>query len=380
MPEGNPTGAQATPDMVDALTQTEEVVMTKDGTRPLTPEEQAGNSSAASATGAPTETAAPGTEAAPAPAPTSTPAPVVPTPAPNTLATEHPSTARVIDAAGQPVPTAPAAPTAASTVAAPAPTETATPAPVATPGLDQLGTFVQETNDKAAATIEDARRVAQGQADRQTALVNKQLEAANLATQEVRTKMHELSVRDLSPEDRAKAVTAFEQQDERQELDRIREELTVTHRGVFVDSLVLEYSSYGITRESIESASDVPEAMELYCEQQKSAFLQAKLDEPASAPVTQVAAVVAPSQVVSTPAATPTPTPVAAVPAQPVPVAAANAPGAAAAAVPAGAESPSDIGATGAATEAWKPSEEAGSEAMKSNIQHMGWEKVQIPG
>ncbi len=378
---GTPTGAQATPGMVDALTQTEEVMMTKDGTRPLTPDEQAGNSPAASTEGAPTETPAPGTEAAPASAPAPTSAPAA-TPAPNTMPTENPSQAPVIDAAGTPVPVTPAK-TAAPTVAAPAPTVTATPAPVAeTTGLDQLAAFVKETQDKADTSIEDARRVAQGQADRQTAIVNKQLEDAKEATLQVRTKMHELEVRDLNPEERARAVTAFEQVDERQELDRIREELKVTHRGVFLDSLVLEYSSYDLTREAIEASGDHPDAMELWCEQQKSAFLQAKLDSPEVAPVTQVpaspaASVVAPAVTVTAPATTPTPTPVAATPA---PVAAANAPGVEAAVVPAGAVAPSDVGAAGTATEAWKPTEESGSKAMKDNIQHMGWEKVQIPG
>lgn len=375
--EGTPTGAQATPDMVAKLAQTEEVMMTKDGTRPLTPEEQAGNSPVASIEGAQTETAAPGTEVAPAPASTPTPAPT----APNTLATDNPSQAPVLGTAGTPVPVVTAA--TAPTVASSAQTVTATPPPVVeTPGLDQLAAFVKETQDKATASIEEARRVAQGQTDRQTSLVNKQLEAAKEATLQVRTKMHDLEVRDLNPEDRAKAVTAFEQQDERAELDRIRDELTVTHRGVFIDSLVLEYSALGITRESIESAGETPEAMELWCEQQKSSILQAKLDAPESAPLTQVpttpvATVVAPSQVVA--AVTPTPSPAAAAPDQPVPTAAANAPGAAAAAVPAGATAPSDIGSTGAAAEAWKPTEESGSDAMKQNIQHMGWERVQIP-
>ncbi len=371
--EGNPTGAQATPAMAAALAQTEEVVMTKDGPRPLTPEEQAGNSPAASTEGAPAETAAPATEGAPASAPAATPAPAATAAAPNTLATASPSTARVIDAAGTPVAATPA-PAAAPTVAAPAQTVAATPAPAAdNAGLEQLAAFVTETNAKAAATVEDARRLAQSQADRQATVVAKQLEAASTATTELRTKMHELEVRDLNPEDRAKAIMAFEQRDEREELDRIRTELTVTHRGVFTDSLVLEYSPYGISREDIETASDVPEAMELYCEQRKSAFLQEKLDNPEVAPTT----VVAPTATVVAPAAAPvaTPTPVAAAPAQPVPVAAANAPGA----VPAGAEAPSDVGSTGAAAEAWKPNEDSGQGAMKENIQHMGWEKVQLP-
>lgn len=374
---GTPTGAEATPGMVDALAQTEEVVMTKEGPRPLTPEEQASNSPAASTEGAPTETPTLGTEGAPAPIP-------APSPAPNTIASVNPSQAPVIDAAGTPVPVS-TTPTVAPTIVAPAETVVTAPTSVAeTAGLDQLASFVKETNDKAAVVIEEARRVAQGQADRQTALVNKQLEAAKESTNQLRTKMHELEVRDLTPEDRAKAVTAFEQRDEREELDRIREELTVTHRGVFVDSLVLEYSPYGITRETIEASSDVPEAMELYCEQQKSSFLQAKLDSPQSAPVTQVAptpaaTVVTPAAVVSVPAATSTTTPVAAAPAQPVQATAANAPGAAAAAVPAGAGAPSDVGASGAAAEAWKPSEESGAAAMKDNIQHTPWEMLRLP-
>jgi hypothetical protein len=241
-------------------------------------------------------------------------------------------------------------------------------------GLGQLAAFVKETNDKAAASIEDARRLAQSTADRQATVVTKQLEASKEATTNLRTQLHDLEVRELSPEDRAKAITAFEQQDERAELDRLRAELTVTHRGVFTDSLVLEYSPFGISREDIEASSDVPEAMELYCEQRKSAFLQDKLDNPEVAPVTQVLAT--PAATVVPPAAPVTATPAAAAPAQPAPVAAANAPGA----VPAGAESPSDVGSGGAATEAWKPSEESGSKAMKDNIQHMGWERIQLPG
>ena len=378
MPEaGTPTGAQATPGMVDALTQTEEVVMTKDGPRPLTPEEQAGNSPAASTEGAPTETASPGTEVTPTPvAPAATPAPA----APNTIASAQPSQARVIDAPGQPV-SAASAPTAAP-AATPAPAVVATPAPVVeTAPLDQLATFVKETNDKAAVTIEEARRVAQGNADRQKAIVDKQLEVAKEATDQVRTEMHELKVRDLNPEERARAVTAFEQQDERAELDRLREQLTITHRSVFLDSLVLEYSPYEITREAIEAASEQPEGMELWCEQQKSAFLQAKLDAPEAAPVTQVpavapaAVVAAPAATVAAPAATPTPTPAAAAPAQPAPTAVANAPGA----VPAGAVAPSDVGTSGAAAEPWKPSEESGSAAMKDNIQHTPWETLKLP-
>ncbi len=389
MPDsGAPTGASATTDMVAALAQTEEAVMTKEGIRALTPEEQAGNSPAASVQGAPAETPVPGTETAPAPvtAPAApapaAPAPAAtPAPAPNTLATNHPSAAPVIDASGKAIPAAPAAP-AAPAPAAPAP---AAPAPVVdTAPLDTLAAFVKETNLKAETAIEDARRIAQGNADKQTVVLNKKLEEASAATLEVRTRMHALEVRDLSPEDRAKAVTAFEQVDERAELDRIRAELAVTHTGIYVDSLVLEYSAYDLTRDAIEASGNSPEEMELWCEQQKSAFLQAKIDAPAAAPTTQVTA--APAAALVAPAAPVVPVPTAAVaapvapaPAAPAPAAPANAPGVTPAEVPAGASAPSDIGATGTSVEPWKPSEEPGMEAMKANIRNMGWEEVQLP-
>lgn len=383
MPEA-PTGAQATTEMVAALTQSEEAVMTREGIRALTPEEQAANSPEASVQGAPTDTPVQGTETAPAPvaAPAApapaAPAPVAtPAPAPNTLATNHPSAAPVIDASGKAIPTATAAPASPAPVA----TATAAPAPVASPaGLDTLAAFVKETTEKAEAAIEDARRIAQGNADKQTVALNKQLETASAATLEVRTRMHELETRDLSPEEKAKAITAFEQVDERAELDRIRAELAVTHTGIYVDSLVLEYSPYDLTRDAIEASGDTPEAMELWCEQQKSAFLQAKIDAPAVAPITQVTAAPAAALVAPpAPVAVPTPTTAAAAPAAPAPAAPANAPGVTPAEVPAGASAPSDIGATGASTEPYTPSEEPGARAMKENIRNMAWEPVQLP-
>lgn len=379
----DPTGSQANPAMVAALSQTEEAVMTKDGIRALTPEEQAGNSPAASVEGAPADTPAPGPETAPvAPAP----APAAPV-APNTLATATPSQARVIDAAGTAIPTGPPAAPAAPSVAAAAPAAPATPAE--DEGVVKLAAFVAETETKADAAVEEARRIAQGVTDRQTAAINKQLATATAATAEVKAKMHALEVRDLSPEEKAKAITAFEQADERQELDAIRAELVTTHSALIMDSLTMEFGAFGVTREAIEASGDTPEAMELYCEQQKSEFLQAKLDAPAAAPTVVVgpaptATVVAtPGPVApasAAPAAAPVPVPVAAqVPAVPAAPAAANAPGVPPVAVPAGAEAPSDIGSTGAAVEAWKPNEEAGAAAMQENIKHTPWEAIQLP-
>jgi hypothetical protein len=250
--------------------------------------------------------------------------------------------------AAQPAPAAEPAPTAAAPEAKPA------------EGLEVLGTFLKDQQTK---TLEEARRSVQSQHDRQTALVNRQLEEATGRHETLKAEIRELQTQGLSDEDKAKVKLGWDNADERTGLEKFRGELDEANRAFNVDSLLFEYKDVDISRESLE-AIKTPEEMELFCANAKSDFLQKKLTEAEAAPA---AAPEATTQPASPPA--PVQPAQAAAPVEAVP----NAPG-----VPAGAQAPSDVGSGGASPEEKKFSEESSAEALQQNLRNTGWDTVRL--
>lgn len=355
-----PGEAQATPEMVEKLGELDEHELTKEGVRPLTAQNQADPSQQASQPGAAAEPAVPPAETPPQPAAQAQTAQAGAPLAPAAPQVVEPTPPPVVEVTPGAAPAAQAQP-----ATAPAPVETAQTAgaPEATleeeaASLGRLKTFLDEQ-------AEEARRAVQSQHDRQSAQIERQLQEAKTQSQALTDQIRELESRDLTDAEKAKVRETWAQQDERAQLDSYRGELVDYHRTVFVDSLVAEYKQYGVTPESL-GAVETPEEMELFCEQQKSASLEKKLQE-GQAPAQPAAAPVQP------PPPVPAPQPAATVqeqpPAQPQP----NAPG-----VPAGASAPSDVGGSGTVDEGKKFSEEAGSDAMKQNLKNMQWDAVRV--
>jgi hypothetical protein len=170
--------------------------------------------------------------------------------------------------------------------------------------------------------------------------------------------MRELQTRDLTDAERATALEKYAQDDEKAELAATRDELVGYHKAVVVEGLLFEYRDYEVGRDALE-AIETPEEMELYCEHQKSSFLEKKL---AAGQAPAEPAVPATPEVPVAPAAAVAPEP------QPQPNAG----------VPAGASAPTDIGSPGAIEESKKFSEEAGAGAMQQNLKNMDWNTVRV--
>lgn len=344
--------------MVDEVAGLEEVVLTKDGVRPLTATDAADTSAPASngatpeTAPAPTDTAAP-----PAVAPTETPAPA-PAPVATPVLSQTPKAVEVIPAG-----TAPAAAPAAAT---PAPAETATATPAAAPvtpapeagptEADRLKGLV----DYGAAQAEEARRTAQGAGDRRAQALDRQLKTAEVTQKEQAKQIRELQTNGLSDEERDGLMEKFAQDDERAELNSYRQELVDFHRTVYIDSLSFEFSQFGVTRETLEQI-ETPEEMELVCERTKSTFV-----------VDQAKKGVTPEAVAATETAPAAPAPAPApAPAQATPAAVAQ--------VPAGATAPSDVGTGSAPAETPTFNDGRSSGALQENLDNMGWDTVRLP-
>jgi hypothetical protein len=236
--------------------------------------------------------------------------------------------------------------------------------------LGKLGTFLDEQKNE---TVEAARRAAQSEHDKQSAQFTRQLKESQDRAQELTDKIRDLELRELTEDERTKAKEVYAQQDERTKLDAYRAELVTTHRGVTVDSLLIDYRDFGVERPKLEAIEN-PEEMELYCEQQKSAFLENKIAEGPAQPVATVQPASAePVQPAAAQPATTTETPAPAAEAAPAPAAEPNAP-----VVPAGATAPSDIGTAGSPEEARKFSEDADPAALTDNLRNMRWDRVEI--
>lgn len=339
-----PGDAQATPEMVEQLGGLDEVELTKDGVRPLSPQAQAESSPQASQDGAAAEPAGPAPEAQPAQAaPTSTTQPAQ----------------QVVEQAPQPVVTVDPAVTATPAPVAPVP---AVVEPEAKPdeeaaALTRLDEFVKGEVQEAS---EEARRTAQSVADKRSAQVDRQIQGAGEQITGLTKQLREMELRDLTEVEREKALEVYAQKDERDTLIAMKADVLDLARGTQVDSLMLEYEQYGVTRGEVE-AIEAPEEMELYCEHQKSEFLERKLAE-GPKPEATVA-----------PQPAPAPAPVETKPEETAPPPQPNAPG-----VPAGATSPSDVGTGGQVDEGKKFSEDQGSGAMQDNLRNMGWSRVQV--
>ena len=370
-----PAQTNATPEMVAQMPNLEEAEITEEGARPLTTPNPAPTSPVASIAGAPAEPAVSAAEAVPPtrtqPAQTSD----VPTAAP--AAPVLPQASQVVAPVVEVVADAP--------VAAPAPVVAPAAAAPATEAvgddLGKLGTFLKDQGD---AALEEAKRTVQSQHDRQAASVARDLEASHQAQETLKGQIRDLQTRELSPEEKEKVQKTWAQEDERESLDTFRSELTDTHRAVTVDSLFLEFKGFGVTREGIE-AIKTPEEMELYCEHEKSGYLERELVTAkaavATAPTAVAAAPVAPAPSSPAPVTTQTdgagsgvpPVAPAAQPAVAAEPPQPNAPG-----VPAGATAPSDIGSSGSPSEPTKFSEESSEQAFQENLRKSAWTTVRV--
>jgi hypothetical protein len=208
--------------------------------------------------------------------------------------------------------------------------------------------------------VQEAQRAAQSQSDKRSAQVDRQLQESSTRSQELTNQIRELQTRELTPAEQETARAKFAQDDEWVKLDADRTELIGIQKALMIDSLVLEYTQFGVARDAIEAIGS-PEEMELYCEQQKSAFLEKKLAE-GTAPVEPAPAPAVPAEPAAQPAATAAPEP------QPQPNAG----------VPAGATAQSDIGSGGTVEEGKKFSEEQSADAMKQNLRDMDWNSVRV--
>ena len=378
-----PAQTNATPEMVAQMPNLEEAEITEEGARPLTTPNPAPTSPVASIAGAPAEPAVSAAEAVP---PTTTqPAPTSAVPAPTATPTTAAPAAPVLPQASQVV--APVVEVVADApVAAPAPgvaPAAATPPATEAAGddLGKLGTFLKDQGD---AALEEAKRTVQSQHDRQAASVARDLEASHQAQETLKGQIRDLQTRELSPEEKEKVQKTWAQEDERESLDTFRSELTATHRSVTVDSLFLEFKGFGVTREGIE-AIKTPEEMELYCEHEKSGYLERELvtakASVATAPTAVVATPLAPAPSAPAPITTQTdgagsgvpPVAPAAQPAVAAEPPQPNAPG-----VPAGATAPSDIGSSGSPSEPTKFSEESSEQAFQENLRRSAWTTVRV--
>jgi hypothetical protein len=187
-------------------------------------------------------------------------------------------------------------------------------------------------------------------------VVDRQLHDANEAAKALKNDIRELQGRDLTEEERAVARAKYEQDDRSDSLDARQTELLSLQKEVYVDSLLLEFATVGVTREALEQI-ETSEEMELFCERQKSSSLQKQLKngataQPAAAPEEKPAE--APVATTEKPAEQPKPQ------------------------VPAGAEAPSDVGAGGQPVEAKTFDSGQGGSAMRTNLGNMGWDTVRL--
>lgn len=326
MPNGN---VAATPDMVNQLSGSEEVELNPQTgeVKPLPSQNSADPSQTASPEGA---TAEPVSNAAETPVQSPEATPPSSTPA---SAQSAPSPVVTVTPTVQPAP-------AVATEPAPAPVQTEAPKEDMADALKVLAEY-RDT------TIEEARRSVQSAHDKQNAQVTRQLEDANTRSKELTTQMRELQTRDLTDAERATVMAKFDQDDERDVLNTSRAELLVLQKSVYVDSLLMEFADYGVTRDAIE-AIETPEEMELFCTQQKSSHFETKLRE---TPTQEGTPAPAPALVAATAPVEPT--------SAPVPN------------VPAGAFATSDVGGGGTVPESKKFSEEATPDAMRENLRNM---------
>ncbi len=354
--------ATATPEMVTNLGELEVLELTKDGVKPLA-QNPAAPSAPASIDGAGKETEGSPPDATPE---TAAPVPVAPAGEPPAPAAQPAQ--QVVEPAPKPVVEVipPAAPVSAPAAPAPvAETPVASPAEEAKTSLEKMDEAFTKVREEAE---ESARRAAQSAQDKHNAQVTRQLEESKEHADALTKQMRDLQSRELTEDERVKVQKTWAQEDERTELDAYKNTLVDMHRTVFTDSLLLDYKDFGITRTALDKV-ETPEEMELYCEQQKSAFLEKKLsDGQAPAQPAATAAVTpppvapaAPVVPVTAPAATP-------VPVQPKPNAG----------VPAGASAPSDIGTSGVTEDGKKFSEESNTQAMRDNLKNMDWNTVRV--
>lgn len=233
------------------------------------------------------------------------------------------------------------------------------PAPTSSPeDLAPLAAWMQEQQT----STQEALRQQQSTYDKRAATLEGQIESSTTQMRGLTDQVRELGMRDLTPEEQQQARDRFAQEDKTKELEGWQKELTGFHDDLNAQSILVDYSQYGVTTEMLQGCES-PEEMEILARDQQIAFLT-QTGAPVTAGVTQPATTpVEPAQV----------TPVASQPVQAV------IPEAPVAQVPAGATAPVDMGAGGQAPAQKTFNEEPSSQAMEENLKNMGLETVQLP-
>ena len=238
---------------------------------------------------------------------------------------------------------------------APAPAAAPTAAP-ASPDLAPLAAWMQEQQH----TTEEALRQQQSTYDRQASTLRGEIESSGTQMKALTEQVREMGLRDLTPEEQQTARDRFTQEDKTSDLTSWEKDLTGFHDDLQVQSVLNDYTRYGVTEEMLRGC-DSPEEMEILARDAQIDFLTkngapAPTETPQTAPVTEA------------PQAAPVVPATAAIPAAPE------------AQVPPGATAPTDIGVGGRAPATKQFNEETNPDAMKENLANTGWQTLQLPG
>lgn len=215
--------------------------------------------------------------------------------------------------------------------------------------LKTLGSYFEEQNSS---SVQEALSKQQSAYDKQIAAMNKTLELVKEQDAARTQQIRELETRGLSDEERVKVMEVYAQEDKTAQLVSYEQELNEYHKELMVFNLMQEFQSFGVTQESL-AEYDNPEEMQAHCFEQKAVFLEKKLEEgtqpQAQAPDTQPS-----PQTPEKPVEQPAPQ------------------------VPAGATAPADIGGGGMTPQEKSFATDQSPDAMKKNMQDMGWDTVRI--
>lgn len=214
----------------------------------------------------------------------------------------------------------------------------------------RLDAFLQE---QVQAQLDQAQKQWQSTFDKRAAQLDRQLQDATTREKALTQQIRELQTRDLTDEERAQILAKFSQEDERGELDSYRGQLVEYHRDLMVQSLLLEFSPYGATREEIEQFES-PEEMEAHCYEVKANYLDAELTKVKAAPAQVAAPVAQPTATATQPAPQPAPQ------------------------VPAGVTAPVDLGSGGATPTGPQFNPARNPEALRENLRNMKWDTIRI--
>lgn len=190
-----------------------------------------------------------------------------------------------------------------------------------------------------------ALRTQQGSYDRQINSLKEELKAAKETAMKAEREA-KLNSEDLTDDEKDILRNKYALEDRQVALDNYEAELDVMYKEMVVAELVQSHSQFGVTREALLGFDD-PDEMEAFA---KDKELEAYRSGVLTSKGNQV-----PDRTVQSPSA-----------AQPEPE------------IPAGARAPSDVGGGAPAAPATQLSQEAGLDALASNLKKLTWETVRF--